>query len=275
MWPPGDPERQREAWGRDAMAYCRLKKRPTAAMLAKALVPYLHSEEGYAWVSDAVLAKDMGCRHDSAVRRAVALAANELGIITRDTTVVSGSNGRVTGRNRRIYPCRPDNMADVLRSRRAPNAESERILTAKPKASPSFSVRSIDAETTERRTLNNRTLNRTPSGSAKIQDTDSLSRKNTELNVLGNSGFGGEVGLFIDDLSRIGPNDRSTEDEVAALLLVGRRAYSSIKTGQLAGADARTVITCLTDAARRAWIDHRAEAVTMFAHLSQVCPEAA
>lgn len=273
-WPPGDPGRERDRWGREAFAYCRLKKRPTAAAVVKALVAYLNSESGFAWVSDQTIARDIGARHDSAARRAISQAADELGVITRQTEFVLGK-GKVAGRERRIFASRPHDMTEVLTTHRTLNAESTKKNEAHSDASSTFSVQMVGPHSPERRTLNDRTLNAESLNAERLGEDiglrDSVMKNSSTASVVEGkavSAFGEAARRFlprssvlaeiVEDLSRFPTFDGTRiEDETESLLEVGRRLWRARRS--LTPSDVTIAAQHAREAAVRSWLDHRPE----------------
>lgn len=279
-WPAGDPNREREKWGRDAAAYCRLKRRPTAGALAKVLVGYLHATDGYAFPSDQTLMVDMGAKYPSAAERAVAIAADELGIIERETVAVVGANGRVSGRRRRIYAARPEGMAEILQEHRTmrgrPNRESAEKTHSTSEPSATFRDRKDGGEEHEPLMPSHRSPNRTPSHSGKIKDSEEeiSDGYSSDSVVEGRSrrSVPSRPDPIIEAFAYIGPNDRSTADEAAALIDAGRRAWTAIRRG-LPATQTTRIIAAARDAARRAWLDHRTDVKAMLRHLDKIQAE--
>lgn len=310
-WPAGDPKRERARWGADAVAYCHLMKRPAAARVAAVLPNYLNSEDGYAWVTDTTIAEATASNNIQAVERALKILDHELGLIERDTKFVPAKDGMLAGRRRLIFATRPDGIAEALaasragmkekaarRDRRSPNPQSEtpnhqhsgfgipnphsaNENQEKSDGCNELRVREAAPDQGAHRTLNHRTLNRTPNGSGYILDLSYLSKEEDKgASSSKYSGFGEAarsvahrsqlLAELVEKLSLVGPSDRSTTEEAESLLIVGREVFAAIKSGRLAPADAATAVEHVQDAANRAWIEHHPDVKKMLAHLGRM-----
>lgn len=271
-WPPGDPNRERERWGREAFTYCRIKRRPSAGAVVKAIVAYLNSNEGFAWVSDRTIAHDIGARHDSAARRAISQAADELGVITRQTEFVLGK-GKVAGRERRIFASRPHDMAEVLTAHRTLNAETIKKTEVHSNTSATFSVQAAGVSPPERRMSTCRPPTAETLNAERLGEYTgfraSVMKKTSPTSVVEGGGPStlGEAAQRLlprsailaeiaEDLSRFPVFDGSSiEDEAASLLEAGRRVWRARR--HLAPSDVAIAAQHARDAAVRAWLDHR------------------
>lgn len=273
-WAPGDKTGERQKWCRDAMAYCRLKKRPSAGALVAALAPHLNAGLGYTWITNDQLLADMAGSHLSAIERAVQIADTEIGVIERQTVEIRNDAGRVIGRNRRIFPTRPEGMLDTLENHRTlkvlPNPECERKSSFSTGSSATLGVRSEvsgnspkEEENHRPPNLDHRTPNRTPTGSGDNEDFLPHDR-NVSIYPSDLPGFGEDASRLVADLSMVGP----TDTDYSRLITIGRLAWKAERAGRITPTESEIVVDHIRDAARRAWLDHRPEVQKMLTALS-------
>lgn len=270
VWAAGDPTHRREAWAKEARAYASLRKRPVACQLIAALAPYIHRHDGYAWVSDETLRIDMGCKHRSAVSRAIEIADRELGLIDRETEVIPGEGGRVAGARRRIFPARPSDMSAVL-------ATVQR-RTMMPKAAAPRDTPSIRGRA-GRRPNSPRPVSE-PVSEPLGQDTglDYLTEKNRyTVSVFSDSGevatgrlaVSRQLSKLMEDASHVDFTD-TTPNNVHALNEIGRAFFPSAKKGEIPLAEIVEARHHLQDAARRAWCDGEPKILRMLAAFDDI-----
>lgn len=270
-WPAGDPKRAREAWGKDACAYARRKNRPTVVALVAALVPALHSEYGYAWISDEKLRSDMGSKHRSAVSRAIKIADEDLGLIERETVSKMGDGGLFLGNERRIYPARPADMGAVLMDVRASKPAPK--FGDRRRAAEEAKVRGSTPRPMFHRSPNSVSRKSEPKSERLGQDTGLLVLSREEKYTEAHSDFGdaarsvvGRSRLLVDTVERASLLDPSepTAVVVGTLLDLGRPLYVARREHRMSARDEADAVEALRDAAKRSWVDHDARVVKMF-----------
>ena len=288
-WPPGDPERMRARWSRDARAFAKSMKRPVVVALIAAIEPVLHATEGYAWISNEALRDDLGSKHVSAVERAL-LEAAKLGVIERETTTISAPSGMVLGRKRRIFATRHrglDETAEQNRARKDARVASRKAVSEHHRTTnPEFRGNSPygnnelaeaeDGRMTEPRIPPPRSLNRTPSESGNNQEPPfSFRKENTarpqsrmgEVGVRG--GAPPHVASVIDAFAFIGPDcRRDPQGEFGGVLEAGRRCWKALRDPRTTPPDAAVLLAEARDAVRRSWTDHDPQIVAMLEHLT-------
>ena len=289
-WPPGDPDRERARWSRDARAFAKSKKRPVVVALIAAIEPVLHSTEGHSWISNEALRDDMGAKHVSAVERALSEAV-KLGVLERETETISKPSGVVLGRKRRIFATRHrdlDEAAEQIRVRKDARAASRLSASAEHRTlNPEFD-RDTSSEVnglmkigevviTEPRISVHRTLNRTPSESGNNQEpVFPIEEKNTarshlrmgEVMVRGQTSS--HVSSALDALARIGPEcNRDQRGEYEEVLEAGRRCWLVLRDPRTTASDAATLLADARDVVRRSWTDHDPKIIGMLDHLTK------
>lgn len=290
-WSPGDPERVRAGWSRDARALARSAKRPAVVALVAALEPHMHATDGYAWISNEALRDNLGANYVSSVERSLTEAAR-LGVIERETRTLSNSDGKVLGRKRRIYPTRHRGLDDIAKQIRTRQEARELVRrshsgthrTPNPEFTKDTScningLRDIGGRgATEPLIGDYRTLNRTPTGSGNNQDSVSSSKEERhtappQLWKGRESGFGPEafsshLRPVIDAFAFIGPEcSRDPTGEFGAVLAAGRHCWRTLRDHRTTPTDADALLAHARDAVRRSWTDHDPKIAAMLGHL--------
>ena len=289
-WLPGDPDRERARWSRDARAFAKSMKRPVVVALIAAIEPVLHSTDGYSWISNEALRDDMGAKHASAVERAL-LEAVKLGVIERETKTIVGPVGGVWGRTRRIFATRHrglDEVEDRIRAKKEARVASRSSGTeirqiknhdfGQIHPSKNNGLAGLcEVGSVEPRISVHRRLNRTTSESGNNQEPAfTIERKNTDRSQLrmGEAMARGQtsshVSSALDALARIGPEcGRDQRGEYEEVLEAGRRCWRALHDPRTTSSDAAILLADARDAVRRSWTDHDPKIAGMLAHLTK------